>query len=69
LIYNYFDTTLATQHDQLIERAITKLVLLKSQQAELDNQTGQQLYGFIYINLNHDQPQAQAPPKDQDFIN
>jgi hypothetical protein len=34
----YFDSSLAAQHDQLIERAVTQLVMLKTQQAGLQQE-------------------------------
>jgi hypothetical protein len=62
----YLHNTLASPHDQLIQRAITQLVLMKGQQTQLDQQTGQQLYTLIHNSFNHNQ--EQAPPQDQDFI-
>jgi hypothetical protein len=64
IMNNYFDTVLATQHDQLIQRAITQLVLLKSQQAELSQQVGQELFAIIYGPLRP--PQDQNLPQVQD---
>jgi hypothetical protein len=63
---NYFDTVLATEHDQLIPRAITQLVLLKSPQAELSQQISQKLFGLLYAPLRP--CQNQNPPQDEDFI-
>jgi hypothetical protein len=48
IMNHYFDTVLAAQHDQLIQRAITQVVLLKSQQSLLGNDVSQQLFAIIY---------------------
>jgi hypothetical protein len=65
MMNNYFDTVLATQQDELIQRAITQLVLLKSQQAGLENDVSQQLFAIIYEALRP----RQAPPQDDNFLN
>jgi hypothetical protein len=36
MMNNYFDTTLGIKHEELIQRAITPLVMLQSQQSQLD---------------------------------
>jgi hypothetical protein len=69
MMNHYFDTTLAVQHDQLIQRAIAQLILLKSQQSHLGQDITQQLYGIIYNNLKplSQVPNQPPPPQDQDF--
>jgi hypothetical protein len=67
MMNNYLNITLATQHDRLIQRAITLLVILKVQQAQLEQKVSQQLFAVIYEPLRPQQ--AQGPPQDQDFLN
>jgi hypothetical protein len=66
MMNTYFDTALAAQHDQLIQRGIAQLVLLKSQQADLNHQVSQQLFGIIYEPLSPHQDQN--PPQGQNFV-
>jgi hypothetical protein len=51
---DYFDQNYANQHSQLLQRAITQLILLKSEITQLDQQTGQDLFNVIYNNLKHE---------------
>jgi hypothetical protein len=43
----YFDSNLANQHAQLLQRAITQLVLLQSEHTQIDQQTAQDLFNSI----------------------
>jgi hypothetical protein len=65
---NYFDNNLANQHDQLIQRAITQLLMLKSHQVQLDQNVVQNIFNEIYKSLNHQVPQS-VIPSVENFIN
>jgi hypothetical protein len=65
IMNHYFDNTLASQHNTLIQSATEQLLLLKSQQTDLEQQEANNIYYLIYNSLKTEPVQIQQQPQNQ----